>query len=76
MKLLPHLKMAASTRGNHAAGLAEVRGRLGPPGAVDRAADAIADLLQRRQKQREVRGLVSYRCTVSAGLHPTVKGAR
>jgi lipid-A-disaccharide synthase len=26
-------------------GLAEVRGRLGPPGAVDRAADAIAALL-------------------------------
>lgn len=29
------------------AGLAEVRTRLGPPGAVHRAADAIADLLQR-----------------------------
>ncbi len=29
------------------AGLAEVRQRLGPPGAVDRAADAIAFLLQR-----------------------------
>ena len=29
------------------AGLAEVRTRLGPPGAVDRAADAIADLLGR-----------------------------
>jgi lipid-A-disaccharide synthase len=27
------------------AGLAEVRKRLGPPGAVDRAADAIAQLL-------------------------------
>jgi len=27
------------------AGLAEVRRRLGPPGAVDRAADAIATLL-------------------------------
>jgi lipid-A-disaccharide synthase len=27
------------------AGLAEVRKRLGPPGAVDRAADAIATLL-------------------------------
>jgi lipid-A-disaccharide synthase len=30
------------------AGLAEVRKRLGPPGAVQRAADAIAALLQRR----------------------------
>jgi lipid-A-disaccharide synthase len=29
------------------AGLAEVRTRLGPPGAVDRAADAIAALLSR-----------------------------
>jgi lipid-A-disaccharide synthase len=29
-------------------GLAEVRARLGPPGAIDRAADAIAALLQRK----------------------------
>src|ERR1700722_62648 len=35
----------ASARAEHRAGLAEVRKRLGPPGAVDRAADAIAALL-------------------------------
>ncbi len=34
-----------SARGNLRAGLAEVRTRLGPPGAVDRAADTIAALL-------------------------------
>ncbi|MHB8502524.1 MAG: lipid-A-disaccharide synthase [Candidatus Acidiferrales bacterium] len=34
-----------SARRNLRAGLAEVRRRLGPPGAVDRAADAIATLL-------------------------------
>jgi lipid-A-disaccharide synthase len=33
-------------RGELRSGLAQVRERLGPPGAVERAADAIADLLQ------------------------------
>jgi lipid-A-disaccharide synthase len=34
-----------SARNTLRAGLVEVRSRLGPPGAVDRAADAIASLL-------------------------------
>ena len=34
-----------SARETLRSGLAEVRARLGPPGAVDRAADAIASLL-------------------------------
>jgi lipid-A-disaccharide synthase len=36
---------APAAREDLRAGLAEVRNRLGPPGAVDRAADAIAELL-------------------------------
>jgi lipid-A-disaccharide synthase len=38
----------SSARAELRAGLAEVRERLGPPGAVERAADAIAALLQTR----------------------------
>jgi lipid-A-disaccharide synthase len=42
-----HLLHDPNARRAMRAGLAEVRQRLGPPGAVDRAADAIAFLLQR-----------------------------
>jgi len=40
-----HLLQDPNARRTLRAGLADVRQRLGPPGAVDRAADAIARLL-------------------------------
>jgi lipid-A-disaccharide synthase len=41
-----NLLASDEARANLRTGLADVRARLGPPGAVDRAADAIAALLQ------------------------------
>ena len=52
-------------------GLADVTRLLGPPGAVERAADAIVGQLRVGTKQRKVRGLVSYKQVITA-VRPAV----